>query len=184
MGDSCGTHQRSRNRSCRRGRGSGRSQGCCGSDLRDRRVPVTLGGTSVPGLHGHKAALTSPALARGELRGKDRAGTYPGAMLGVPGKPREERDRPGERQSPSTALPAPQQRSLGPPCPPDTGIYPQGLRAIPLQRQRLCHGLKGAEKRGIPQADPSMLLPAASSPHLCPGWVNPWLPGALSSCAA
>lgn len=36
---------------------------------------------------GHKAAPTTPALAQSELRAKDRAGTYPGAMLGVPGKP-------------------------------------------------------------------------------------------------
>lgn len=46
-------------------------------------APLSQGCTAT----GHKAAPTTPALVRGELRAKDRAGTYPGAMLGVPGKP-------------------------------------------------------------------------------------------------
>lgn len=138
QGTGCGTHRRSRNRSCRRGRGSGRSRGCCGSDLRDRRVPVTLGGTLAPGLHGcwaqgsshHPCPGTGRAQSQGQSwhRARDRAGTYPGETLGVPGKAREERDRPGEMQSPRTALPAPQQRSLGPPCPLTLGFIPRDSR--------------------------------------------------------
>lgn len=49
-----------------------------------------------------------------------------------------------------------------------------------------CRGraLPQAQEGGIKRNSPGTPLHAASSPHLCPGWANPWLPGAPSSCAA
>lgn len=128
-----------------------------GVTCRTRRVPVTLGGTPVPGLHGPWTQSSSqhPALAWGKFRAKDRAGTYPGAMLGVPGKSREERDRPSQMQRPSTALPAPQQRSLGPPCPlPLTlGFVPRdsgGQWGTPAGSEALAQAQEGRISRNSP----------------------------------
>lgn len=115
-----------------------------GGSLTPSVAPLSQGCTAI----GHKAAPTTPALARSELGAKDSAGTYPGAMLGVPGKPGEERDRPGEMQSPSTALPAPQQ---GPLCAPDTGIYPRDSAGYSCRGRGFATGWRGQNNEEPPR---------------------------------
>lgn len=126
----------------------------------------------------------------GKLAPKDRAdaGTYPVAMLRVPGKAWKGRDRPGETPEPQRSPASPRAVKPEPqdvPVPVTLGFVPRELgdSGEPLQNRGLCQGLERVKYPGIPQADPpALLLPPA--PHPCPGWASPWPPGAPSSSSA